>query len=50
MGSPGYSLSKRYSIETMCNDHVWRGSSIFDIVKTIAPKIAFPVPKNTNIL
>jgi len=46
-GSPGYPLSKRYS---MCNDHVGEGFSIFDTVKTIALNIAFHIPKNTNIL
>jgi len=46
---PRYSLGKLFSTETMCNDHVSRSFSIFDIVKTIAPKIAFHMPKNTNI-
>ncbi|CAH1714843.1 unnamed protein product [Aphis gossypii] len=51
-GGPGYSLSKFYSIKiTMCNDHnVGGGFTIFHIVKTIAPNIAFHMPKNTNIL
>lgn len=50
-GGPGYSRSKCYSIKTMCNDHhVGGGFKIFDIVKTIAPNIAFHIPKNTNIL
>jgi len=44
-GGPVYSLSKSYSIKTMCNDHVEGGFSIFDIVKTIAPNIAFHMPK-----
>jgi len=47
---PGYSLNKSYSIETMCNDNVGGGFSIFDIIKTIAPNIAFYMLKNTNIL
>jgi len=35
----------------MSNDHdVGGGFAIFDIVKTIAPNIAFHMPKNTNIL
>ncbi|KAF0771905.1 Uncharacterized protein FWK35_00003162 [Aphis craccivora] len=50
-GGPAYSLNKCYSIKTMCNDHhVGGGFAIFDIVKTIAPNIAFHMPKNTNIL
>ncbi|KAE9541861.1 hypothetical protein AGLY_003852 [Aphis glycines] len=49
-GGPGYSLSKSYSIKTMCNDHVEGGLSIFDIVKNIASNIEFHMPKYTNIL
>lgn len=49
-GGPGYSLIKSYSIEIMFNDHVGGGFSIFDIVKTISPNIAFHMPKNINIL
>jgi len=46
-GVPGYSRSKCYSIKTMCNDHdVREGFTIFDIVKTINPNIAFHMPKN----
>ncbi|CAH1708170.1 unnamed protein product [Aphis gossypii] len=47
---PGYSLIKCYSIETMSNDHVEGDFSIFDIIKTIAPNMAFYMPKNKNIL
>jgi len=50
-GGPGYSLNKCYSIKTMSNDHdVGGGFAIFDIVKTIAPNIAYHMPNNTNIL
>ncbi|KAF0756405.1 trimethylguanosine synthase-like, partial [Aphis craccivora] len=50
-GVPEYSRSKCYSIKTMCNDHDVRGGfTIFDIIKTIDPNIAFHMPKNTNIL
>ncbi|KAE9544669.1 hypothetical protein AGLY_000211 [Aphis glycines] len=49
-GGPGYTKTKCYTIKTMCSDHVGGGFKIFDIVKTIAPNIAFHLPKNTNIL
>ncbi|XP_025202227.1 trimethylguanosine synthase-like [Melanaphis sacchari] len=48
-GGPEYSKNKCYSIESMCSDKLGGGFSIFDIVKTIAPNIAFHMPKNTNI-
>jgi len=48
-GGPGYSHSKCCSIKTI--DHDFGGGfTIFNIVKTIAPNIAFHMPKNTNIL
>lgn len=49
-GGPGYSIDKSYSLTSMCNDHFGGGFGIFDIVKTIAPNIAFHMPKTTNIL
>lgn len=49
-GGPEYSIDKVYTIESMCNDHFGGGYGIFNIVKNIAPNIAFHMPKTTNIL
>ena len=49
-GGPGYSINKSYSLTSMCDDYFGGGFGIFDIVKTIAPNIAFHIPKTTNIL
>lgn len=48
-GGPEYLYQDRYSIETMCGNHIGGGYSIFDKVKSIAPSIAFHMPKTTNI-
>lgn len=48
-GGPEYSYQDRYSIETMCGNHNGGGYSIFNKVKSIAPSIAFHMPKTTNI-
>jgi len=49
-GGPGYSIDKSYSLTSMCENYFRGGFGIFDIVKTIAPNIAFHMPKTTNIL
>ncbi|XP_060871610.1 trimethylguanosine synthase-like [Metopolophium dirhodum] len=49
-GGPGYSIDKSYSLTSMCENYFGGGFGIFDIVKTIAPNIAFHMPKTTNLL
>jgi len=48
-GGPGYWFDKIYTIESMCEKHFDGGFGIFNKVKSIAPSIAFHMPKNTNI-
>ncbi|XP_025203450.1 uncharacterized protein LOC112600441 [Melanaphis sacchari] len=48
-GGPEYSINKSYTIESMCPGDFGGGFNIFEIVKTIAPNIAFHMPKTTNI-
>ncbi|XP_022162132.1 trimethylguanosine synthase-like [Myzus persicae] len=49
-GGPGYSIDNSFSLKSMCANYFGGGFKIFDIVKTIAPNIAFHMPKTTNIL
>lgn len=48
-GGPEYS-GKSFTLLSMCSNFYGGGFGIFDIVKTIAPNIAFHMPKTTNIL
>lgn len=48
-GGPGYWINEVYSIEVMCEKHYGGGFGIFHEVKSIAPSIAFHLPKTTNI-
>ncbi|XP_025197186.1 trimethylguanosine synthase-like [Melanaphis sacchari] len=48
-GGPEYSINKSYSIESMCPDNFGGSFGIFNIVKAIAPNIAFHMLKTTNI-
>lgn len=48
-GGPGYSRVN-YSLMTMCSEQLdWRRCKLFDVAEKIAPKIAFHMPKSTNI-
>ncbi|XP_060848278.1 uncharacterized protein LOC132927703 isoform X1 [Rhopalosiphum padi] len=49
-GGPEYLFDKSFSITSMCKNYKFGGFAIFDIVKNIAPNIAFHMPKTTNIL
>ncbi|XP_015363322.1 PREDICTED: uncharacterized protein LOC107161430 [Diuraphis noxia] len=48
-GGPEYVISDSFSIASMCKNYRFGGFTIFDIVKNIAPSVAFHMPKNTNI-
>jgi len=48
-GGPGYWNYEIYSIESMCEKHFGGGFDIFNKVKSVAPNIAFHMPKTTNI-
>lgn len=47
-GGPGYSAHS-FTLESMCSDHFGGGFTIFDLVKNIAPNIAFHMPKTTIV-
>lgn len=49
-GGPEYLIDSSFSIASMCKNYKFGGFTIFDIVKNIAPSIAFHIPKTTNIL
>jgi len=48
-GGPEYLIDNSFSITSMCKNYEFGGFTIFDIVKNIAPNIAFHMPKTTNI-
>ncbi|XP_026815318.1 uncharacterized protein LOC113555164 [Rhopalosiphum maidis] len=48
-GGPGYAINKIYSLKSMCQNHFGGGFDIFKLAKTVAPNIAFHVPKNTDL-
>jgi len=48
-GGPEYVINDSFSIASMCKNYRFGGFTIFDIVKNIAPSIAFHMPKTTNI-
>ncbi|XP_050427432.1 trimethylguanosine synthase-like isoform X2 [Adelges cooleyi] len=48
-GGPKYSVDEKFSLESMCDNQFGGGYGIFDLVKKIAPSIAFHMPKTTNI-
>lgn len=48
-GGPEYLDDVSFSIGSICKKKYYGGFSIFDIVKKIAPSIAFHMPKTTNI-
>lgn len=48
-GGPEYVINDSFSIASMCKNYGFGGFTIFDIVKNIAPCIAFHMPKTTNI-
>ncbi|XP_025191980.1 trimethylguanosine synthase-like [Melanaphis sacchari] len=48
-GGPKYLFDNSFSIASMCKNYKFGGFTIFDIVKNIAPNIAFHMPKTTNI-
>ncbi|XP_060836448.1 trimethylguanosine synthase-like [Rhopalosiphum padi] len=48
-GGPGYAINKVYSLKSMCHSHFGGGFDIFKLAKTVAPNIAFHMPKNTDI-
>jgi len=48
-GGPGYAINKIYSLKSMCHSHFGGGFDIFKLAKTVAPNIAFHMPKNTDI-
>ncbi|XP_050528300.1 trimethylguanosine synthase-like isoform X2 [Daktulosphaira vitifoliae] len=49
-GGPEYSaFDNKFSLESMCDHHFGGGYGIFNLVKKIAPNIAFHMPKTTNI-
>lgn len=48
-GGPEYS-GQNFSLSSMCSNYSSGGYGIFNIVKNIAPSIAFHMPKTTNIL
>ncbi|XP_060836172.1 trimethylguanosine synthase-like [Rhopalosiphum padi] len=48
-GGPGYAVNKIYSLKSMCQSHFGGGFDIFKLAKTVAPNIAFHMPKNTDI-
>ena len=47
-GGPDYSPHS-FTLESMCSDQYGGGFAIFNLVKNIAPNIAFHMPKTTNI-
>lgn len=48
-GGPEYSCKESYSLASMCDNYYGGGFGIFELVKQIAPRIAFHLPRNTNI-
>ncbi|XP_026815322.1 uncharacterized protein LOC113555166 [Rhopalosiphum maidis] len=48
-GGPGYAINKIYSLKSMCQSHFGGGFDIFKLAKTVAPNIAFHIPKNSDI-
>lgn len=48
-GGPEYMSNESFNIDSMCDNHYGGGFGIFNIVKKIAPRIAFHLPKTTLI-